>query len=118
MSKRNGLASSDQGYISYGDALDWMTDFSRAYRCIVDWKLTVRRENDGSIGTYVTAFVKSRDQGGKLVAHQVVRFGKGQDSVTAPAAMVKALILLDRELGSYLDKTDDDAVSTDPAVPL
>lgn len=118
MSRRNTRVASGEGYVSYGDALSWMVDFSHVYRCLIDWKLTVRRENDGSVGTYLTAFVKPKGGGSKLLGHQVVRFGRDQESVTVPAAMIKALILLDRELGGSMDGDSDENVSSDPASPL
>ena len=119
MNKRNGLATGDEGYVSYGDALSWQQAFAASYRCTVEWKLTIRKESDGSLGQYVTAFVKERAQGGgRLLGHQVVRFGKQQEAATLPAAMIRALILLDRDLGGMLDEDEEDASTTDPAVPL
>lgn len=117
---RNTYRSDGEGaYVSYGDAFEWQSDFSRAYHCVVEWKLTLRRERDGSLGSYVTAFAKERGgSGSRLLGHQVVRFGKDQDAVTVPAAMVRALILLDRELGGSLDDGDDVETSADPAQPL
>ena len=119
MNKRNGQVSGDGGYVSYGDALSWQQDFAASYRCTVEWKLTIRKEKDGSLGLYVTAFIKERAQGGgRLLGHQVVRFGKQQDAATLPAAMIRALILLDRDLGGMLDEDEEDTSTTDPAVPL
>lgn len=106
-------------YVSYNDAFEWQSDFSRAYHCVVEWKLTLRKERDGSLGSYVTAFAKERaGAGGRLLGHQVVRFGKDQEAVTVPAAMVRALILLDRDLGGSLDDDHDVDSAVDPALPL
>lgn len=118
MPKHNSRPKDPHSYISYADALDWVKDFANAYRCLVDWKLTVRREDDGSVGTYLTAFVRERGGDKRLIGHQVVRFGRDQETITVPAAMVKAIILLDRDLGARLDEDEDQDVSTGPAQPI
>lgn len=119
MSKNGHRLDSEGAYVSYGDALEWQIDFARAYHCVVEWKLTLRKERDGSLGSYVTAFVKPRGGSSeRLLGHQVVRFGKGQDAATVPAAMVRALILLDRDLGGALDDDVEDPSASDPATPI
>lgn len=117
---KNGYRQTDHSpYVSYADALEWQIDFSRAYHCTVEWKLTVRREKDGSLGLFITAFAKARSAaGGGLLGQQVVRFGRDQEAATLPAAMVRALILMDRDLGGSLDEDVEDQSTGDPAVPL
>lgn len=119
MPRNNHRFDGEGAYVSYGDAFEWQTDFSRSYNCVVEWKLTLRKERDGSLGSYVTAFAKERSgAGGRLLGHQVVRFGKNQDAVTVPAAMVKALILLDRDLGGAMDDDEGFESASDPAQPI
>lgn len=119
MPKRNRRVEFESGYVSYADVLEWQADFAKAYKCIVEWKLTLRREKDGALGCYITCFVKAKHgEGGKLLGQHVIRFGRDQEAATLPAAMLKALILMDRDLGGALDSGDDDDGTTDPAAPL
>lgn len=118
MSFRNSRAAGRE-YISYGDVLDWQQDFTRTHRVLVDWKLTLRREQDGGLGCYVTLFVKKRQSdGGGLRYTEVVRFGSGQDATTLPAGMIRALILADRALNPGGVDQEEGEENNDPARPL
>lgn len=118
MSYKNERAPG-RDYVSYGDVLEWQRDFAKTHRVLVEWKLTLRRENDGGNGFYVTLFVKQRAvDGGRLIRTEIVRFGQGSDSATLPGAMIKALILADRELGGKEREDGWDDGTTDPSAPV
>lgn len=118
MSYRNGRAQG-RDYVSYSDVLDWQRDFARTHRVLLDWKITLRTEEDGKNGFYVTLFVRQRaTDGGRLIRTEVVRFGAGSDAATLPGAMIRALIQADRELsGKDQDEEWDDG-ATEPSAPL
>lgn len=118
MPGRDRRVDPESAHISYSDAYSWMLDFAQAYGVRLDLKLTVRKERDGAIGTYITVFAFEKGSSKSLRGSQVVRYGRDQDAVTVPAAIIRALVLLDRDLGSRMDDTDQEDFTSPPDAPI